>query len=254
MVGAMNIRKIKTKSLNEQVRDSLYEYIRSMDLNKNNQLPSEDILAEQLGVSITTVRNALNTLAQENLIFRKQGKGTFVNKEVLAIKIQLNSAPEFGQLIEESGYDSEVELVSHTIAPAGEELAEKLEISPEDSVVRVEKIFYADGKPAIYCIDNYPEKIMLEPLKESDYEKPVFQMLLEKAKRKVLRDTADVFTSITSEDEQLKKAFKADKPKALLTCHSINYDQDNRAILQVKEYYDTDLIKFSILRKKDIHY
>lgn len=250
----MNIRKIKTKSLNEQVRDSLYEYIRSMDLNTNNQLPSEDILAEQLGVSITTVRNALNTLSQENLIFRKQGKGTFVNKEVLSIKVQLGSAPEFGQLIEESGYESEVEVVSHQIIEAGEDLAEKLEIEPEERVFQVEKIFYADGKPAIYCVDNFPEKILLETISESEFIKPVFQLLQEKAKRRVVRDKADVYTSITSEDERLKEAFKADKPKALLTCYSTNYDQDNNVMLQVEEYYDTDLIKFSILRKKDIHY
>ena len=41
-------------------------------------LPSEQALARELGVSQGTVRKAMDTLAGENLILRRQGKGSFV--------------------------------------------------------------------------------------------------------------------------------------------------------------------------------
>ena len=41
-------------------------------------LPSEMALAQQLGVSQGTVRKALNQMVTENLLERRQGKGTYV--------------------------------------------------------------------------------------------------------------------------------------------------------------------------------
>lgn len=41
-------------------------------------LPNEQVIARELNVSIGTVRKALDMLASENLVQRRQGKGTFV--------------------------------------------------------------------------------------------------------------------------------------------------------------------------------
>lgn len=42
------------------------------------QLPSLEVLVEEFGVSRVTVRQAMTLLAQEGLVSRQQGKGTFV--------------------------------------------------------------------------------------------------------------------------------------------------------------------------------
>jgi GntR family transcriptional regulator len=61
-----------------QVRDALAERIASGDLLPGSAIPSEGDLARQVGVSAGTVRKALQLMESERLIWRRQGRGTFV--------------------------------------------------------------------------------------------------------------------------------------------------------------------------------
>lgn len=45
----------------------------------NLKLPDERSLAEQYGVSRSSIKRALNVLVQQGVIFKKRGSGTFVN-------------------------------------------------------------------------------------------------------------------------------------------------------------------------------
>lgn len=67
--------------LSQKVREQIQEYIQNMDLTESRKLPREDALAQMFQVSRITVRKALDDLAAEGRIFRRQGKGTFVNAE-----------------------------------------------------------------------------------------------------------------------------------------------------------------------------
>lgn len=248
----MSVKKLKTKSLNEQVKVYLYGYIKGMDFSKGTQLPREEALAEQLGVSRMTVRNVLTELAQDGLVSRKLGKGTFVNQEVLEIKIPLIIATEFEQMIKKSGYKADVKLVGFSTEVAGKEIAKKMRIDPEDKIVVLEKIFYADGNQAIFCIDRFPEKLFKEPLALKDSENSIFKLLFEKNNKKIVRDVTEVYTVHPDEDEKLKNIFN--NTKSLLVCDAINFDQDDKVVLYDTEYYNTDFIKFNVCRRKEFDY
>lgn len=62
----------------QQVRDGLRQKISSGAWRIGRQIPSERELAETLRISRLTVRLALNDLAAEGLLQRRQGKGTYV--------------------------------------------------------------------------------------------------------------------------------------------------------------------------------
>jgi len=66
------------RPLYRQVYDFLVRQIAEGEWRPAEALPSEQALAERLRVSQGTVRKALDALAAENLIERRQGKGTFV--------------------------------------------------------------------------------------------------------------------------------------------------------------------------------
>ena len=59
----------------------LRDYIEENRFSVSNKLPSENALTRRLNVSRDTVRSAMNTLEEEGLIYRVQGKGSFFNKE-----------------------------------------------------------------------------------------------------------------------------------------------------------------------------
>lgn len=66
------------KPLYRQVREILLERIRTGAWTSGEPLPSEQALAEEIGVSIGTVRRAVEGLERQGIVRRRQGSGTFV--------------------------------------------------------------------------------------------------------------------------------------------------------------------------------
>lgn len=64
--------------LYRQVKQALLQSLQSMTWKPGQPIPSEMELAAQFGVSHGTVRKAVDELATENVLVRRQGKGTFV--------------------------------------------------------------------------------------------------------------------------------------------------------------------------------
>src|SRR6187549_887442 len=60
-----------------RIKQDLTEKLRAGHFDPNVPLPSEKVLAELGGVSIGTVRQALSEMADEGLVRREQGRGTF---------------------------------------------------------------------------------------------------------------------------------------------------------------------------------
>ena len=61
-----------------QVQHTISQRIGRGEYAPGTQLPSETELSRELGVSRVTVREALRVLAQENILVKVQGRGTFV--------------------------------------------------------------------------------------------------------------------------------------------------------------------------------
>ena len=70
--------KPDARPLYEQVREAFFRRIHTGAWPPGAVLPNEFQLADELGVSQGTVRKALNRLADDKLIIRRQGRGTFV--------------------------------------------------------------------------------------------------------------------------------------------------------------------------------
>jgi GntR family transcriptional regulator of arabinose operon len=62
-----------------QIRKYVNDHIKQQRWEEGDRLPSENELAAQFGVSRITVKNALDSLVKEGVIYRIQGKGTFVS-------------------------------------------------------------------------------------------------------------------------------------------------------------------------------
>jgi GntR family transcriptional regulator len=76
-MGATDVR-VGFKPLYSQVRDEIIRRLADRRWLPGQALPSEPQLAQELGVSQGTVRKALDALTSENILVRRQGKGTFV--------------------------------------------------------------------------------------------------------------------------------------------------------------------------------
>lgn len=75
------------KNLSQRVTDVIYDMV-AMDgnLKPGDKLPNENDLAQQLGVSRTTLREAIRALVTEGVLEVRRGKGTFVSKDLQDIR------------------------------------------------------------------------------------------------------------------------------------------------------------------------
>ena len=66
----------------------LRDYIEENRFSVSNKLPSENALTRRMNVSRDTVRSAMNTLEKEGLIYRVQGSGSYINKEMAVFDME----------------------------------------------------------------------------------------------------------------------------------------------------------------------
>lgn len=70
---------MEKRNLSRQVADDIYRMIAvTQELKPGQQLPGENILSDQLGVSRSTLREAIKLLASQGVLNVYRGKGTFV--------------------------------------------------------------------------------------------------------------------------------------------------------------------------------
>ena len=74
----VTLKPIKPKKISDQVFDQLRELIFRGELKPGQKIMTERELSEALGVSRTSVRDAINKLVVMGLLEQRQGQGTFV--------------------------------------------------------------------------------------------------------------------------------------------------------------------------------
>lgn len=242
------------KNLSDEVKENLCRYIGKMDVKNNPKLPSEAALAETLGVSRVTIRRALADLEQSGLLLRIHGRGTFVNPEAVQIKLNMTEGGELMQSIIRSGYTAKVELVRVEEYPADKKTALALQIDPGVRIMEIEKVFYADNHPAIVCIDRFPKEILLRPLKEEEYRTTIFDLLRDTAGKIITRDKVEVLTMSKAQMKKYSPVADQMECDSMLVLNSINYDQNNIPIIFDTEFYNTNYIRYTLMRPKNISY
>jgi GntR family transcriptional regulator len=109
-------------------------------------IPSEQELAARFRVSQGTVRKAIDALADENLLVRRQGKGTFV-----ATHVEEQTRFRFLRLTPDAGPPGEVErrFIDCRRLRAPAEVARALALKPGDAVVQLRRLLSLQGRPAV---------------------------------------------------------------------------------------------------------
>lgn len=255
----MSNHKLNALSLSEQAGIEIKKYINTMNLQENNKLPREELLAEIIGVSRITIRQALNDLAAEGVVFRRQGKGTFVNVDSLNIKVHFNPCMEFSQMIKNSGYQPSVKLGDIKKIPREEAICKLLRMGEEEELVVSEKVFLADGRFCAFCRDYFSASQVGDEASFQEfrrYEDSVFRFIYNLSGKKCEWDKVEIDTIMSSDIEGLFRYVDekeiADMP--LLYLKGVNYGSEDVPILYANEYINTSIIKYNIIRTKNITY
>ncbi|HEX2017711.1 MAG TPA: GntR family transcriptional regulator [Aurantimonas sp.] len=133
------------RPLYRQVREALVQRLIDGAWTPGMMLPSEFQIAAELGVSQGTVRKALDAMAAEHLLVRRQGRGTFValpEEGRILFQFFRLAADDGTRLFPES---SVIERRREAVGPA----AERLQLEPSAEIWRIGRIRRLGGRPVI---------------------------------------------------------------------------------------------------------
>jgi GntR family transcriptional regulator len=129
------------------VKRSLLNAIETGTCAPGETLPSETEIAGAMGVSIGTLRRAVDELAAEHILVRRQGRGTFVaTHNTDRFLFQFFHVERRGGLREAPVVD----LVSFERLRADEEPAEALQLRAGDPVIQIENRLLLQGSAVVY--------------------------------------------------------------------------------------------------------
>ena len=149
-----------SKPLHVTIAEQLAAAIASGALAAGTRLPPERHLAESLGVSRMTVRQALGDLERDGLLRRVVGRagGTFVS-EPGSRRDPAGGTAGLSAELRRQGGASAVEPISAEVEPAGRRVAAALDLKRSDRVVVITRLRLAGGKPLAVERSSLPSRL-----------------------------------------------------------------------------------------------
>lgn len=145
------------KPLYLQVKKLLTERIIQASWKPGSMIPSEQKLAEELGVSQGTVRKALDAMTDEKLLVRRQGRGTFVaehDQERILFQF-FKMTPDEGARRLPDSVDVTIERQTSNVT-----IANRLALKKNKDLWCIKRCRTLDGDPVIYEIIHIPYSLL----------------------------------------------------------------------------------------------
>lgn len=238
--------KEKSVSLSRKVKEKLIDYIMSENLQPDSLLPSEAQLMEMLGVSRYTVREALALLEQDKILYKIQGKGTFINRVPTQIESGLEKLESITEIIESFGYEPGTIWVDIKESVPTKDMIEKMKLNENDKVVTFTRIRTANDKIAAYCVDTIKKREnMTEIPKKIEYES-MFDYLGEEFGIKPEYAVSDIIPTLPT--PEMVKTMKIKKNQLFLLLHQIHYDKEGNPLIYSMDYFNSQVFKFRVNR------
>lgn len=219
----------------------LYELLRARiargELKPGDMLPPEMQLTAQYGAGRVTVRQALDLLVQDGLIYRERARGTFVAHPT--VEQNLVRIVSFTQDMQQRNLRASTKILDSELAPASAELAEKLHIQTGDELARLERLRLADHEPMSveesFLVHRYCPNI----LKKHNYAAYPLRDALERDYSLRLVRANQVIHAVAA-NAKLAHVLRVPQRSPLLHIERISFSPDNVPIEFLRIWYRAD--------------
>ncbi|PFW58531.1 GntR family transcriptional regulator [Bacillus wiedmannii] len=146
--------------LYHQLMERLKDSIEKGHWVLGDKIPSENQLMDQFGVSRNTAKKAIEELVQEGILYRIQGKGTFVAKPKL--QQSLMGFYSFSKVLKEKGLNpKDIILKIEEIKP-NVKIKEALQLSEDVNVIEMKRLRCAEDEPFILESSFIPKHVVTD--------------------------------------------------------------------------------------------
>ncbi len=140
--------------LYQQLSDILANSIEDGSFKPGDHLPSENDLMKIFDVSRYVVRQTLNTLGRQGLIYTEHGRGSFVSG--YQIEKPLDVLQSYHEGMRKSGFSVEVRLMNKSILIPQKNITEQLGLPANSQAFYIERVAYTGDSPLNILISYIP--------------------------------------------------------------------------------------------------
>jgi len=208
------------------------------------RLLTEPKLAEMLGVSRATLREAMRTFETQGLIQRRQGVGTFVVHPSGVIDTGLEWLESIESMAERVGLT--VHMGSYEITRR-EPLADERQSLNATELLEVSRVIETEDRPIAYLVDTLPYGLISEAELQQDFTGSVLDLLLKKGSPTV--NSSDTEIQAAAVEPNVARALRIQRGDVVLHFRSSLVALDGGVIALSKSYFLPGFFRFHVVRK-----
>lgn len=225
-----------------QIKEVLRVRILNGVYKPHQQMPSESEMIEAFKVSRITVRQALNDLQKEGLIFKIHGKGTFVSK-AKAFQ-ELGQLQGFAEAMSRMGHEIYNRLLGLKTVPASSAVAERLQIDPRAPVTEIRRARYLNREPISIDVTYIAEALGKRLAKEDLATRDIF--LIIENDYGIALGCADLRIESMMADGASARLLKVSEGSPILRIERLTYTADQQPLDFEYLYYRGDAFQYRL--------
>jgi GntR family transcriptional regulator len=226
-----------------QVKQSLLKRIEFMA--PHERVPSEQELCDSAGVSRTTARKALEELEHDGIIYRVQGRGSFVNEPAKPQRFHFvqRRAGMFDD-VAEHGQTLQSIVLEQQVVRAPDAISRKMGISAEDLVIRLVRIRVVEGL-RIMLTTTYIPHVFAPGLENEDLaDKSLYHVLEEKYGLNLSSGTRTIEAGLCRVEESEHLGLAIESP--ILVVSAVMFDNSGHMVEYTEAKLRGDLARLEI--------
>lgn len=224
----MNLEKIKLDKsaktpLYLQLKEFILKAIWNKELVPGDLLPSENVIAQTLGISKATVRQCMGELSNEGYIEKKRNRGTIILDRKLNIGYS-NDIGDFSERIKELGMVPRTELLGLAVEIGTKKITQMLNVDEDTKIIHLTRLRYADHLPIVYIDSFLPYEGNRFVLGHDLEKESLYTILDQEPSSQIRRVVRTVFASEAM--PEIAEKFHVRSGCAMLTVETSAYNKD----------------------------
>lgn len=218
-----------------QLKEIVRDMIEKEELKEGQPIPPERQFCEDYGISRMTVRQAIVELVNEGILYREQGRGTFVAGK--KVKQESERLASFTQDMLERGMEVTSAVLEAKTTGAGPLVARLLGIDAGKRIIRLKRIRYADGEPMALETSHLLYKVA-EGILDMDMAKRSLYEELDRRGTSIARAEQSYEAVLVNDSEVEHLKIPLGSPALLM--ERVTFDSEDRPFEYAKSTYRAD--------------
>ncbi len=229
--------------LHYQIKEILQEMIENEELRPGQLIPTERELCEIQGVSRMTINKAIMSLVNEGLVYREQGKGTFVS--IAKVNHEISELKGFTEQMKENGVISKTKILSFKVIEATKKYRLELKMPEEENkIIEIKRLRFSDEQPVAIETAWLPYYLFEGMTKDMIENKSLYKIFCEKYGYRP--DKAKQTIEPTMLNEYESKLLNQEMSALALIFRRTTYLENQTPIEYTKAIYRSDKYKYQI--------